>query len=88
LKTLSNHPIATQSSALVIIDMQPDFLPGGPLAVTGGDELIKPIGALMESGAFGLVATTQDWHPPGHISFASSNQGQSPMSVIQLYGHE
>jgi nicotinamidase/pyrazinamidase len=88
LNSLADHIINPNLSALVIIDMQPDFLPGGPLAVTGGDELLKPIAALMESGAFALVATTQDWHPHGHISFASSHKDQSPMSIIELYGHD
>src|SRR6185312_4414119 len=56
--------------ALVVVDMQYDFLPGGRLAVAGGDEVILPINRLAER--FGNVIQTQDWHPPDHISFASN----------------
>lgn len=86
--SIIQHKIDQTASALVVIDMQPDFLPGGSLAVTGGDEIIAPIGRLMDSGAFGFCATTQDWHPPGHVSFASSHEGKEPFEVIQLYGHD
>jgi nicotinamidase/pyrazinamidase len=71
--------------ALVVVDIQYDFLPGGSLAVAGGDEIIEPINAL--SRRFRNVVQTQDWHPAGHISFASSHAGVAPFEVIELpYG--
>jgi nicotinamidase/pyrazinamidase len=70
---------------LLVVDLQYDFLPGGSLAVTGGDEIIIPINRLGRR--FDNVAMTQDWHPPGHISFASSHPGSQPFDVIGLpYG--
>jgi nicotinamidase/pyrazinamidase len=71
--------------ALVVVDIQYDFLPGGSLAVTGGNEIIEPINALAKR--FRNVVQTQDWHPAGHISFASSHEGMQPFQVIELpYG--
>lgn len=75
-------------SILIVVDMQPDFMPGGTLPVAEGDTLVAPIRELMESGLFRHLAATQDWHPPGHISFASSHPGHAPLDVIELYGHE
>ena len=66
--------------------MQPDFMPGGALAVEGGDELVGPVGALMASGRFPLQVATQDWHPPGHVSFASVHPGRKPFETVDLYG--
>ncbi len=77
------QPAATD--ALVVVDVQYDFLPGGSLAVAGGDGIVAPINALMPK--FATVVATQDWHPPGHISFASSHPGRVPFEVIELpYG--
>jgi nicotinamidase/pyrazinamidase len=76
------------TTALLVVDLQPDFLPGGALAVGGGDEVLEPIRDLMERAPFGLCVATQDWHPPGHISFASSHPGREPLDVIELYGRE
>ena len=59
------------TDALLVIDMQIDFLPGGALAVTGGDQIIPGINAL--AARFDHVILTQDWHPTGHISFASTH---------------
>ncbi len=71
--------------ALVVVDIQYDFLPGGSLAVAGGDEIIEPINALAKR--FQNVVLTQDWHPAGHISFASSHAGMQPFQTIELpYG--
>lgn len=71
--------------ALIVIDVQNDFCPGGALAVSGGDEIVAPINALMDS--FDAVILTQDWHPAGHSSFASSHDGAEPMSLIEMpYG--
>jgi nicotinamidase/pyrazinamidase len=71
--------------ALLVVDMQYDFLPGGSLAVAGGDEIIGPVNALGRR--FRHVVLTQDWHPQGHISFASSHEGSEPFQMIELpYG--
>jgi nicotinamidase/pyrazinamidase len=72
--------------ALVLVDLQNDFMPGGALAVANGDEVIPVANALMER--FALVIATQDWHPRGHESFASSHAGTKPGDVIDLYGLE
>ena len=70
-------PLPLQSSdALLVIDMQTDFLPGGPLAVPGGDAIVPGINALARR--FEHVILTQDWHPAGHISFASTHPGKQP----------
>lgn len=82
-------PIAESArSALLVVDMQPDFLPGGALAVDGGDEIIDGIADLLGSDRFGLKVATQDWHPADHLSFASNHEGRKPMDVVELYGHE
>ncbi len=71
--------------ALIVIDVQNDFCPGGALAVAGGDEIVAPINALMDD--FASVILTQDWHPAGHSSFASSHRDAAPMSMIEMpYG--
>jgi nicotinamidase/pyrazinamidase len=75
-------------TALIVVDMQSDFMPGGALAVAEGDALIEPIRDLVLSGRFDVVVATQDWHPPQHISFASRHEGRNPFDVIELYGHE
>jgi len=70
---------------LIVVDMQNDFLPGGSLAVAGGDEIVQPINRLAQK--FENVVMTQDWHPAGHISFASSHPGKAPFETIELsYG--
>jgi len=72
-------------NALVVIDPQNDFCPGGALAVADGDSIMQPINEMM--GAFDLVILTQDWHPEGHSSFASSHQGAAPFTVTDMpYG--
>lgn len=76
------------SAALLLVDMQPDFMPGGALPVAEGDRIIAPIARLVSSDIFGVVAATQDWHPKGHISFASSHPGKKPLDTIELYGHQ
>ncbi|EEE37511.1 pyrazinamidase/nicotinamidase [Rhodobacteraceae bacterium KLH11] len=73
------------SHALLVIDVQNDFCPGGALAVAGGDEIVAPINAMMDD--FDAVILTQDWHPTGHSSFASSHPGKAPFDMIQMpYG--
>jgi len=75
-------------SALILVDIQPDFMPGGALATADGDAITGPVQRLLESDLFGLCAATQDWHPPGHISFASQHEGKSPFDTIELYGEQ
>ena len=71
--------------ALIVIDMQPDFCPGGRLAVAGGDEIVAPINVLMAD--FDAVVLTQDWHPHDHMSFAENHPGAAAFSVIDMpYG--
>ena len=70
--------------ALLLIDIQNDFLPGGRLAVPAGDEIIPLVNALQPQ--FDLVVATQDWHPAGHQSFASSHAGRSQFEQIDLHG--
>jgi nicotinamidase/pyrazinamidase len=71
--------------ALIVIDVQNDFCPGGALAVSGGDEIVQPINALM--AGFDAVILTQDWHPAGHSSFASSHKGKAPFDLVEMpYG--
>jgi nicotinamidase/pyrazinamidase len=73
------------TDALLLIDLQPDFMPGGALAVAGGDEILPTINAL--AGKFDHVLLTQDWHPAEHISFASTHPGKQPYQQIQAaYG--
>jgi nicotinamidase/pyrazinamidase len=64
------------------VDLQHDFLPGGALAVGDGDAVVAPIAAL--AGAFDTVVATQDWHPPGHVSFASAHPGRRPFETATL----
>jgi len=72
-------------SALIVVDLQIDFLPGGALAVPDGDVVVEPIRDVVESGKFPVVVATQDWHPAGHISFASSHPGREPFDEITLH---
>ncbi|RYG91501.1 bifunctional nicotinamidase/pyrazinamidase [Loktanella sp. IMCC34160] len=73
------------TQALIVIDVQNDFCPGGALAVPGGDEIVPGINGLMVD--FDTVILTQDWHPAGHSSFASSHPGKAPMELTQMpYG--
>lgn len=74
-------------NALLIVDVQNDFCPGGALAVPQGDEVVPIINDL--SDAFDHVIQTQDWHPAGHQSFASSHPGHDPMDEIEVeYGQQ
>lgn len=68
--------------ALIIVDIQNDFLPGGSLAVPGGDDIIGVVNTI--TGKFDLVVATQDWHPPTHKSFANNHPGHKPGEKIRL----
>ncbi|MCB2379016.1 bifunctional nicotinamidase/pyrazinamidase [Hymenobacter sp. BT635] len=70
--------------ALLLIDIQPDFIPGGALAVPEGDAIVPLANALQPH--FDLVVATQDWHPPQHKSFAASHPGRQPFEEIDLNG--
>ncbi|MFP4409731.1 MAG: bifunctional nicotinamidase/pyrazinamidase, partial [Spirochaetaceae bacterium] len=72
--------------ALIVVDVQNDFLPGGNLPVPQGDEVIPFINEKMPE--FELVVATQDWHPADHGSFASQHPGKSPGDVVELNGLE
>jgi len=72
------------ADALIVVDVQNDFMPGGPLATHGGDEVVPVINGLIDQ--FDLVVATQDWHPPDHGSFASNHEGQEVGDVIDLDG--
>ena len=74
-----------QDEALIIIDIQNDFCPGGALAIPEGDAIVPGVNALMSE--FQTDVLTQDWHPNGHSSFASSHQNAEVMSMIDMpYG--
>jgi len=70
--------------ALIIVDIQNDFLPGGALAVHEGDQIIPGVNRLVEQ--FDLVVATQDWHPADHGSFASNHNDKKPGEMIRLHG--
>lgn len=71
--------------ALLIVDIQNDFCPGGALAVPDGDTIVTPVNKLVN--VFDTVIQTQDWHPAGHLSFASSHDGKEPYDTVEMdYG--
>lgn len=77
--------MTTPKEALIVIDVQNDFCPGGLLAVADGDVIVPRINALMAD--FGVCVLTQDWHPADHLSFADNHAGAAPFSVTQMpYG--
>ena len=79
-------------SALIIVDIQNDFCPGGSMAVAGGDEIITPINELIRreaekaQGRFSKIVATGDWHPKNHISFASQHEGHAAYEEIEIDG--
>lgn len=74
-----------ETEALIVIDVQNDFCPGGALAVPGGDEILPGVNALL--GEFAVRVLTQDWHPAHHASFAANHPGAAPFSVTEMpYG--
>ena len=72
------------NKALIIVDIQNDFLPGGALAVTEGDQIIPIVNELQEK--FDLIIATQDWHPEDHGSFAANHENKIPGELIDLHG--
>lgn len=75
-------------NALIIVDIQNDFLPGGALAVNRGDEIISSVNRLQQSNKFDLIVATQDWHPATHKSFAVNHPGKKVFEMIDLNGLE
>jgi nicotinamidase/pyrazinamidase len=74
-----------QAEALIVIDVQNDFCPGGALAVAGGDVIVEQINAMMPH--FTVVVLTQDWHPADHKSFVDTHPGAEPFSTVEMaYG--
>lgn len=75
------------TQALIVIDVQNDFCPGGALAVPEGDQIVAGINTMMADAT--AVVLTQDWHPAGHSSFASSHSGKGPYEVMDMsYGSQ
>ena len=79
-------------SALIIVDVQNDFCPGGSMAVSGGDEIIGPINTLLQSkvgpqrSLFHKVVATADWHPQQHVSFAEEHEDHNEYEVVEVGG--
>lgn len=74
-------------TALLVIDVQNDFCPGGALQVAGGNEIVPGIN--QEMTKYDYIILTQDWHPKGHLSFATSHDGGKPLDVIEMpYGDQ
>ena len=79
------NPSITERDVLIVTDPQRDFCPGGALAVPEGDEIMPLVNRLARH--FAHVVVTQDWHPPGHLSFASAHPGRKPFETIEVdYG--
>lgn len=84
---MPGHVIIGDQDVLLAVDVQNDFCPGGRLAIPGGDETAPLINRL--ASRFRHVVLTQDWHPPGHASFASSHPGRQPYETIAMpYGEQ
>lgn len=85
MRNISSLDTALKKSALIVVDVQNDFCPGGALGVAGGDEIIPYINRRMMD--FGAVVLAQDWHPQDHTSFAAQHEGRSPYDVVEMpYG--
>lgn len=80
---MTRHPADT---ALIVVDLQPDFMPGGALPCVEGDAIVAPIARLLASGDYPTVVATQDWHPATHASFASQHPGREAFEQVQLHG--
>ena len=84
---MSAAPNIGETDVLIVVDVQNDFCPGGALAVPHGDEVVPIVNRLATQ--FRNVVITQDWHPRGHLSFASSHAGKKPFETIDLaYGKQ
>jgi nicotinamidase/pyrazinamidase len=74
-------------AALILVDVQPDFMPGGALACHEGNAIVPGIDRLLGQRLFKQTVATQDWHPRGHISFARMHAGMKPFQQIELHGY-
>src|SRR6476469_6855761 len=74
--------VSRDTDVLVVVDVQNDFLPGGALAVPGGDQIVPVVNRLATR--FAHVILTQDWHPAGHRSFASTHSGKAPFETVTM----
>ena len=84
---MSDSIAVGDDDVFLVVDIQNDFCPGGALAVPGGDEVVPAINRLARK--FAHVVLTQDWHPAGHLSFASAHPGQKPYDIIEVsYGSQ
>jgi nicotinamidase/pyrazinamidase len=72
--------------ALLLIDIQTGFCPGGNLAIADGDQIVPVVNSLIDSDHYDLIVASQDWHPAGHGSFASSHPGKKPFDIGRLSG--
>ena len=72
--------------ALLLVDIQNGFCPGGNLPVPDGDKVVPVANSLIDSGKYDLIVASQDWHPPGHGSFASAHPGKHPFEMGELAG--
>lgn len=77
-----------EHAVLLLVDIQPDFLPGGALPTHEGETVLEPVARLLAADPFGLYVATQDWHPRDHVSFASNHAGREAFERIELYGQE
>ena len=82
--TFSEKIQILENDALIVVDIQNDFIPGGALAVPDGDNIIPGVNKLMIAfkNKGNLIILTQDWHPAGHLSFASSHDDKQPFDPI------
>jgi nicotinamidase/pyrazinamidase len=75
-----------EGALLLVVDLQRDFCPGGALSVPAGDEIVPIVNRLIKR--FDHVVATQDWHVPGHVSFASTHEGKMPYDTVMVNGIE
>jgi nicotinamidase/pyrazinamidase len=78
-------PVFPDDTALIVVDLQPDFMPGGALPCHQGDAIVPAIAQLLQQRQYRTVVATQDWHPANHTSFASQHHGKQPFEVITLH---
>lgn len=80
-----NEAAYGRDTALILVDVQPDFMPGGPLACHEGDAIVPALDTLLRARRYRHVVATQDWHPREHVSFATNHPGQAPFAQITLH---
>ncbi len=84
---MARFEVNPDDTVILVVDPQLTFMPGGELAVPEGDRIVEPGRRFLERLEPVQAVVTQDWHPPGHVSFASSHPGKRPFETIDLYGH-